>query len=32
LIATIGGFGENNKTGFQFDNVTSNGFNLKQSR
>jgi hypothetical protein len=32
LIATIAGFGQNNNTGFDFDNITSNGFNLKQSK
>jgi hypothetical protein len=32
LIATIDGFGQNDKTGFSFNNVTSNGFNLKQNK
>ena len=32
LIATLDGFGQNNAAGFKFNNVTSNGFNLKQSR
>ena len=30
LIATIAGFGQNGNDGFDFDNTTSNGFNLKQ--
>jgi len=30
LIATIAGFGQNGNGGFDFDNITSNGFNLKQ--
>ena len=30
LIATIAGFGENGNDGFDFDNITSNGFNLKK--
>jgi hypothetical protein len=32
LIATIAGFGQNGNGGFQFSNITSNGFNLKQSK
>lgn len=32
LIATLDGFGQNNAAGFKFANVTSNGFNLKQSK
>jgi hypothetical protein len=32
LIATLDGFGQNSTAGFQFNNVTSNGFNLKQSK
>ena len=32
LIATIAGFGQNGNGGFDFKNITSNGFNLKQSR
>jgi hypothetical protein len=32
LIATLDGFGQNSTAGFQFNNKTSNGFNLKQSR
>jgi hypothetical protein len=32
LIATIAGFGQNGNEGFQFSNITSNGFNLKQSK
>jgi hypothetical protein len=32
LIATIDGFGQNNAAGFKFSNVTSNGFNLKQTK
>jgi len=32
LIATLAAFGQNNTTGFDFDNVTSDGFNLKQSK
>jgi hypothetical protein len=32
LIATLDGFGQNGTAGFQFNNVTSNGFNLKQSK
>jgi hypothetical protein len=32
LIATLDGFGQNNASGFNFSNVTSNGFNLKQTK
>ena len=32
LIATIAGFGQNGNGGFQFSNITSNGFNLKQTK
>lgn len=32
LIATIAAFGQNNNTGFQFQSITSNGFNLKRSK
>jgi hypothetical protein len=32
LIATTVGFGQNNTAGFQFNSVTSNGFNLKQTK
>jgi hypothetical protein len=32
LIATIAGFGQNGNGGFDFNNITSNGFNLKQAK
>lgn len=32
LIATLDGFGQNSSAGFKFNNVTSNGFNLKQTK
>ena len=32
LIATIAGFGQNGNGGFKFSNITSNGFNLKQTK
>jgi hypothetical protein len=32
LIATLDGFGENSTAGYKFSNVTSNGFNLKQTK
>jgi hypothetical protein len=32
LIATLDGFGQNDAAGFQFQNTTSNGFNLKRSK
>jgi hypothetical protein len=32
LIATLAAFGQNDATGFDFDNVTSDGFNLKQAK
>ena len=32
LIATLDGFGQNNTAGYEFITVTSNGFNLKQTK
>lgn len=32
LIATIAAFGQNGNGGFKFSNITSNGFNLKQTK
>jgi len=32
LIATLDGFGQNNTAGYEFTTVTSNGFNLKQTK
>ena len=32
LIATLDGFGQNSTAGYKFGNVTSNGFNLKQTK
>ena len=32
LIATLDGLGENSTAGYKFNNVTSNGFNLKQTK
>jgi hypothetical protein len=32
LIATLAAFGQNNTSGFDFNTVTSDGFNLKQSK
>ena len=32
LIATLDGFGQNSTAGYKFNNVTSNGFNLKQTK
>jgi hypothetical protein len=32
LIATLDGFGQNSTAGYTFNNVTSNGFNLKQTK
>ncbi len=32
LIATLDGFGQNNTAGYNFNTVTSNGFNLKQTK
>ena len=32
LIVSLVGFGQNNTQGFQFNSITSNGFNLKQSK
>jgi hypothetical protein len=32
LIATLDGFGQNNTAGYKFNTVTSNGFNLKQTK
>lgn len=32
LVVTLVGFGQNGTAGFQFNSITSNGFNLKQSK